>query len=240
MASSCQAVLGGVTVLLGLHPGVVAARFLISMGLVGRRDLALVRGPRGAAARRVPLVAPGRVRLAGSTVVAWAWSLVLGTVVTGSGPHSGRRRGTLPVRPRPSHRRLAARRSVVRLYLALVVATWLAARLGRGPRRASAPRGRSLVLLGVSLAQGALRYVQYFTGLPAALVVVLMIGASLLVVALTLRRPRAARGAPGGPVLTRALVVEQARTGPGQRHGLPARRGAKTLARMLGRRARSS
>jgi cytochrome c oxidase assembly protein subunit 15 len=39
--------------------------------------------------------------------------------------------------------------------------------------------------VGVTLAQGGIGYVQYFTGLPEALVVAHMLGASLLVVALT-------------------------------------------------------
>ena len=73
---------------------------------------------------------------------------------------------------------------VVMLFLGLVVATWLAARLTavddeRGPARAW------LVVLGVALAQGLIGYVQYFTDLPEALVVAHMLGASLLVVALT-------------------------------------------------------
>ena len=40
-------------------------------------------------------------------------------------------------------------------------------------------------MLAVSLAQGLIGYVQYFTNLPEALVVAHMLGASLLVVALT-------------------------------------------------------
>ena len=40
-------------------------------------------------------------------------------------------------------------------------------------------------MLGVALAQGLVGYVQYFTGVPEALVIAHMLGASLLVVALT-------------------------------------------------------
>ena len=73
---------------------------------------------------------------------------------------------------------------VVMLFLGLVVATWLAARLTAvdGERR---PGRAWLVVLGVALAQGLIGYVQYFTDLPEALVVAHMLGASLLVVALT-------------------------------------------------------
>ena len=115
------------------------------------------------------------------------------------------------------------------IFIGLVVATWLAARLTavddeRGPARAW------LVVLAVSLAQGLIGYVQYFTDLPEALVVAHMLGASLLVVALThgilaLRtRTAAAEPVPGSVSdrLSVGSVVEQAR-GAGQRHGLAAR-----------------
>ena len=122
-------------------------------------------------------------RLGRVTCAVGALVLALGTVVTGSGPHSGDA-------DEPARFGLDARTvswlhaDVVMLFLGLVVATWLLARLTSsdgvpGPGRAW------LVVLAVSLAQGVVGYVQYFTGLPEALVTVHMLGASLLVVALT-------------------------------------------------------
>ena len=177
-----QAVLGGVTVLLGLNPAIVAAHFLVSMGLVAASSYLWFARHEGAGAPRA-LVAPLAASLAWVTVAVGAAVLALGTVVTGSGPHSGdadepNRFGFDPRTVSWLHADL------VMVFIGLVVATWLAARLTavddeRGPARAW------LVVLGVSLAQGLIGYVQYFTDLPEALVIAHMLGASLLVVALT-------------------------------------------------------
>ncbi len=177
-----QAVLGGITVLLGLNPAIVAAHFLVSMGLVAVSSYLWFARHEGAGAPRA-LVAPLVTRLAWVTVVVGSAVLLLGTVVTGSGPHSGdalkpNRFGFDPRTVSWLHADL------VMVFIGLVVATWLAARLTavddeRGPARAW------LVVLGVALAQGLIGYVQYFTGLPEALVIAHMLGASLLVVALT-------------------------------------------------------
>ena len=177
-----QAVLGGVTVLLGLSPAIVAAHFLVSMGLLAVSSYLWFARHDGVGAPR-PLVAPLSARLGWVTVVVGAAVLALGTVVTGSGPHSGDA-------DEPNRFGFDARTvswlhaDLVMVFLGLVVATWLTARLTAvddepGPARAW------LVVLGVALAQGLIGYVQYFTDLPEALVITHMLGASLLVVALT-------------------------------------------------------
>ena len=177
-----QAVLGGFTVLLGLHPATVAAHFLVSMGLVVASSyLWFARHETASPARA--LVPPLVTRLAWATSGVGFVVLALGTVVTGSGPHSGD--ADEPARFGFDARTVSwVHADVVMLFLGLVVATWLAARLTtsdavRGPGRAW------LVVLGVSLAQGLVGYVQYFTDLPEALVIAHMLGATLLVVALT-------------------------------------------------------
>ena len=109
--------------------------------------------------------------------------LALGTVVTGSGPHSGD--ADEPARFGFDARTVSwLHADVVMLFLGLVVATWLTARLTAAPGVTGPGRAWLAVLL-VSLAQGLVGYVQYFTDLPEALVVAHMLGASLLVVALT-------------------------------------------------------
>ena len=197
-----QAVLGGITVLVGLNPAVVAAHFLVSMGLVAASSYLWFARHEDAVPPRL-LVAPLVSRLGWVTVGFGALVLALGTVVTGSGPHSGdadqpNRFGFDPRTVSWLHADL------VMIFIGLVVAPWLAARLTavddeRGPARAW------LVVLGVSLAQGVVGYVQYFTGLPEALVIAHMLGASLLVVALThgilaLRR-RSTSPTPASPSL---------------------------------------
>ena len=177
-----QAVLGGITVLLGLHPATVAAHFLVSMGLVAAASyLWFARHESGAPP--VPLVPQLVTRLAWATTGVGGLVLLLGTLVTGSGPHSGD--AEEPARFGFDARTISwLHADVVMLFLGLVVATWLTARLTstdavRGPGRAW------LVVLVVSLAQGVVGYMQYVTDLPEALVVAHMLGATLLVVALT-------------------------------------------------------
>jgi cytochrome c oxidase assembly protein subunit 15 len=177
-----QAVLGGITVLLGLHPAIVAAHFLVSMALVAASSYLWFARHETAGPPRA-LVPPLVTRLAWVTVAAGALVLTLGTVVTGSGPHSGD--ADEPARFGFDARTVSwLHADVVMLFLGLVVATWLTARLTAvdGDRR---PARAWLVVLGVALAQGLIGYVQYFTDLPEALVIAHMLGASLLVVSLT-------------------------------------------------------
>ncbi|MGL5866495.1 MAG: COX15/CtaA family protein [Dermatophilaceae bacterium] len=177
-----QAVLGGITVLAGLHPATVAAHFLVSMLLIAAA--AYLWFARAESERRpAPLVPTLVVRLAWSAIVVAGVVLVLGTVVTGSGPHSGD--ADEPARFGLDPRTVAwLHADAVMLFLGLVVAVWVAARLTAvdgDPRPTRAWRW----VLGVSLAQGVVGYVQYVTDVPEALVVVHMLGASVLVVALT-------------------------------------------------------
>lgn len=187
-----QALLGGVTVLTGLHPVTVAAHFLVSMLLIAASVYALLRlnepdGPALPAVRR-------EVRWLAWTVAAVAVVvLVLGTVVTGSGPHSGD--ADTPARlgfdPRAASWLHA---DAVMLFVGLVVGLVIVTRLadaGAGLRRAT------VWLLAVTLGQGVIGYVQYFTGLPEALVAAHMLGAALLVVAVTVVLTRLSRRVPG-------------------------------------------
>lgn len=173
-----QAVVGGLTVLVALHPAVVGSHFLLSMVLVAASTLLLVRYGEGDGAPR-PLVS-GRVTslsrvLALLTVVV----LGLGVVVTGSGPHSGDDEVAYRFALDPVlFSRIHA--AAVWLFLAGVVA--LLVLLHRRPAPAEARRAAQ-VLLGVTLLQGLIGYVQYFTGLPEVLVGAHMLGASLLVLA---------------------------------------------------------
>ena len=80
-----QAVIGGITVHTDLNPWVVALHLLVSMAIIGACVLLvdhLVGRPRAWAAPR-----SRRAALA-TFAVGWV-VLYLGTVVTGSGPHSG-------------------------------------------------------------------------------------------------------------------------------------------------------
>ncbi len=174
-----QAVLGGVTVLVDLNPWVVAGHLLLSMALIGVA-VALVRQVRGGDQPRsvaVPRPMAWLVRLI--FVVGWV-VLYLGTVVTGSGPHAGDvqapRNGLDPRAVSQLHVDL------VMLLLGLTVAAWLVMRALPAPGSA---RDAVQVLLLVELAQSAVGFVQYFTGLPVLVVAVHLLGAALVSAALT-------------------------------------------------------
>jgi heme a synthase len=175
-----QAVLGGITVLRGLDPMTVSAHFLVSMALIGAAAYLWFARHEGSGPPR-PLVPAVVTRLSWVTCAVGGLVLLLGTVVTGSGPHSGD--ADEPARYGFDPRTVSwLHADVVMLFLGLVVATWLAARLSSESARSARAW---LAVLGVSLAQGLTGYVQYFTGLPEAVVLGHMLGASLLVVALT-------------------------------------------------------
>ncbi len=176
---AAQAVLGGVTVLTGLSPATVAAHFLVSMVLVAASTwLLLALTPAG----RTTVPVRREVRLLVAAVAAVAGAvLVLGTVVTGSGPHSGD--AVTPARFGFDPGAVAwLHADAVWLFVGLVVALLVAARL----TDAGVLLNRRLRwLLAVTLVQGVIGYVQYATGLPILAVVLHMLGACLLVVVVT-------------------------------------------------------
>ena len=175
-----QALLGGLTVRMGLHPATVAAHFLISSVLVAAAAYLWFARNEGDGEIQA-LVPPLVSRAAWLTTAVAGVVLALGTVVTGSGPHSGD--ADTPARFGFDPRTISwLHADAVMVFVGLVVAVWLAARLTGVTER---PATAWTWVLGVTLAQGALGYVQYLTKLPEALVLTHMLGAALLVVALT-------------------------------------------------------
>lgn len=163
-----QGVLGGITVLSQLNPYVVALHLLASMAMVGVCVWLLdeIRSPvREAAARSV------RIASVVTLVVGWV-TLWLGTVVTGSGPHSGdldsRRTGLDPALMSHIHAY-----AVYALIAATLVTLWLG-------RKNAYVRRVTIVLLVIELAQGLIGWVQYLTDLPVLLVGFHMLGAALV------------------------------------------------------------
>ena len=167
-----QAVLGGITVRLELHWATVMAHFLLSMVLIAVATVVVHRVRHGEPA-------PGRSPLAAARFVPAlaAVVLVLGTIVTATGPHAGD----------PGTDRLGI--SIVTTARLHGISVWLTVGLTVlvlvQARRIGADRlARATgVLLGIELAQGAVGYWQYFTGVPAELVLVHMLLATLFLVA---------------------------------------------------------
>jgi heme a synthase len=172
-----QAVLGGITVLTGLNPWTVAAHFLLSMVILAITTTMASRAYQPPGPARV-IVNPSLVTLIRALVGVTAAVLVLGTVVTGSGPHAGDvdvpRTGLDPETVSQLHA------DAVMLLVGLTVATllWL-----RGSKAPPAATRAAAVLLAVELAQGVIGFVQYFTGLPVILVGVHLLGACLVWIA---------------------------------------------------------
>ncbi|HET7801613.1 MAG TPA: COX15/CtaA family protein [Humibacillus xanthopallidus] len=176
-----QAILGGITVLTGLNPWLVASHFLLSMVLVAL-STALVRGSRDDVSGPGELLVHPIARVVAIvTSLVGAVVVVLGTIVTGSGPHSGD--ADAPARTGFDPRVISwLHADAVMLFSGLVVATLVAVLI---TAKADEVRRAWWVVLGVTLAQGVIGYVQYFTSLPIVLVLLHMLGASLLVAALT-------------------------------------------------------
>jgi len=165
-----QGVLGGITVLTDLHPIPVASHFLLSVFLIA-----------GAISLRYEVV--GIVKQKADGIVAtlmpvliWLtlFVIVAGTIVTGSGPHAGdenaKRFGFSPRVVSWLH---------ADLVIALVVLTLILWLITRVSQNTVIHRYLSIFLL-ISLSQGLIGYVQYFTGLPEILVAAHLLGATLV------------------------------------------------------------
>jgi cytochrome c oxidase assembly protein subunit 15 len=172
-----QAIVGGIVVLTDLHPGAVMWHFLLSIVVVGAGMVLHRRAaePGGPYRLRVPAAVRRHVV---AIVVLTAAAIVTGTVVTGTGPHAGDERAKrwgFDI----SH--------VARIHGLTVIATialtlWLVARIRRTAAGKVLEDALSLFLLA-AFVQGAIGYVQYFTGVPALLVGFHILGATLVWVA---------------------------------------------------------
>lgn len=171
-----QAVLGGITVLTGLNPWAVAGHFLVSIVIIAGCTLLVVRAGEPGDTPVISLVSPAIRWLGRSLVAVTAVVVVLGVVVTGSGPHSGDAdtEARFGVDPRTVSWLHA---DSVLLFLGLLVGMIVALHVSHGPLRA---RKAAWWLLGVALAQGLVGYTQYFTGLPWLLVAIHMLGATVV------------------------------------------------------------
>ncbi len=176
-----QAVIGGITVLTGLDPWIVAFHLLVSMLMIAVA-VALVRATyRSGPVLTTSAETGGGVGRSVFAPLAWAtlaatWVvLYLGTVVTGSGPHAGdleaRRNGLDPAAVSQAHA------DAVFLLVGLTLALFLVTRVTATSAEA---RRAAATLLVLELAQGALGFVQYATGVPIGLVMLHLLGAALI------------------------------------------------------------
>ncbi|MCX5066211.1 COX15/CtaA family protein [Micromonospora lupini] len=171
-----QAVIGGITVLTNLNPWVVGLHFLASMAVIAAAYALWRRAGEPDAPTVAVVPTPLRALARVTTGVAVA-VLVIGTWVTGSGPHAGdhgaARNGLDPESISQVHA------DVVFLLIGLSVALIFAFRAVGAARATRA----AVVLLGVELGQGLIGFVQFFTHVPAILVGAHMLGSCLVLLA---------------------------------------------------------
>ena len=174
-----QAVVGGLTVLTKLNPWLVASHFLLSMVIVAVTFLLWWRLRDAPRRDSEPAVHPLARRLAELTVLVTAGTLMIGTVVTGSGPHAGDK-----LEDGSIHRTGLNVASVAQLHadvvMVLIGLTVGLVLLVRAVPSGPALRRASVVLLAIELAQGIIGYTQYFLHVPPLLVGFHMFGACLV------------------------------------------------------------
>jgi len=185
-----QVVLGGIVVLTGLHPLSNMGHFLLSVALmVGAYLLVDAVSAAGQVEAAKPPATRGGTLLVGARVIVILTlaAIVTGTVVTGTGPHAGDE--TAP-------RFDFMITSVVRVHgiavwLVILSSLWFGFRLWRSGVDQRLQRGFEWFLFAAIL-QGALGYVQYFTGVPVTLVAI-HVALSILVWLAALRLATLAR-----------------------------------------------
>lgn len=184
-----QSVIGGITVWVTLAPVAVMLHFLPSMVLVSCA-MALILLVRPATAEPVP-TRPEIRWLTYALAVAASAVLVLGTVVTGSGPHSGDQDGKADRFAFDPRTVSWLHADSVWLFVGLAIALAVTLRLVPSPARA---RTSAVHLIWAIALQAAIGYLQYFTGLPIGVVAAHLVGSAVIaagttaVVVETLRR----------------------------------------------------
>lgn len=168
-----QAILGGITVLTGLHPATVAAHFLLSILLISGA-LSLRQRVYGRIPRTFQTATLTRLLLKALTLLGFA-VIFVGTIVTGTGPHAGdvsSERFDFDIR-------VVAwlHADLVIAFLGLLLATLIAIRLGEAEPGQAILFRKALTLLLIAMSQGLIGYIQYFTGVPELLVIFHLIGA---------------------------------------------------------------
>ncbi len=172
-----QAVLGGIVVLTKLDPATVSIHFLASIAVLGAA-VALHAWFAGPARRPGAAVRADLRWLSAGLVGVTGLMLAAGTVVTGTGPLAGA--AATPRYQLPLAGVTQFHADIGWMLGGLAVATAIALRYANPP--AGAAR-RAWLLFGLIITQGIIGYAQYFSGLPAGLVWVHVLGATLIWIA---------------------------------------------------------
>jgi cytochrome c oxidase assembly protein subunit 15 len=172
-----QAVLGGITVLTGLHPATVMAHFLLSIILVGISVKIYDYFNNQKTFKALPKIVDNYLKIV--TLVGLA-VIILGTITTGSGPHSG---DEIAARFDLDIRVIAwLHADSVLLFVGLIVGLLVISRINKESKHIYKIT-RTLFI--ICLVQGFIGYVQWFNGLPWILVSLHVIGAVITWIAIT-------------------------------------------------------
>ena len=169
-----QVVLGGITVLTKLNPISVSAHFVLTLPLIAGA-LAL----RHRVLDRPVLELQPMTRTVTKIVTALSFIvLLLGVVVTGTGPHAG----DADAKRYPFDFQAVSilhADSVIAL-ICLAIALYLVVKVSESAEVKKLFGRMILIFLAICLAQGAIGYLQYLTGLPELLVGAHLLGATLV------------------------------------------------------------
>ena len=165
-----QGIIGGITVLTDLNPLAVASHFILSIFLIAGAVSIVARG-------RSPLISirptDTKVKILAHVQVLLTFIvIVIGTLVTGSGPHAG---------DLDSPRLKLDERAITWLHADAVIAL-LGVSLALLVLSEISPetKRRVKIFFAVTLAQGLVGYAQYVLGLPELLVIVHVLGSTLV------------------------------------------------------------
>jgi len=167
-----QGVLGGITVLTDLNPIPVACHLLLSIILISGATSLHARRQRPAT---FVTAAPLTSKISRAHVITSFVVIVLGTLVTGSGPHAG----DLQAKRFGFDIRTVAwiHADVVIFLLGITLAFYVAQGTSAHTKKAIK------VFALIAIAQGGIGYIQYFTGIPEVLVAAHLLGATLVWIA---------------------------------------------------------
>jgi len=174
-----QAVIGGITVLTGLNSWIVGAHFLVSAVLIAIATILVWRFY----GSWIHEATQGTRLLTAITALTGLVAIIIGIIVTGSGPHAGDAK--TPRNGLDSDLLVHYHSYPAYLLLALVlVQSFL---IFRNKESAKFQRNANLLFIAVLLYQVVLGIMQARLGLPIALVALHMLGASVLASMLTLQ-----------------------------------------------------
>jgi heme a synthase len=183
-----QGVVGGILVLSHLHPVALMAHFLLSAVVLVASLVLHQRAGEDTARSYRPTVPEPICQIVRASAAIGVIAVISGTVVTGTGPHSGSVTDKVgkvePIKRFGFHLDSVARVHSILVMVLLGSLLYLFWKVRKTPSWTVLEDRLTAVLVAVFL-QGGVGYVQYFTKLPAGLVAVHIVGATAVVITLT-------------------------------------------------------